>query len=189
MPVPGLDAGEVNSRTKTKTEILLFLNLVFCCCFCFFNFFFNVVLFICFIIVEVLFLFLFFFSLYYRFSHHHLLIPTLTPFTLPPAPVLKSIAPFPTTLSAPSHPLSSLSSPSPPNLPQPVTRLPLLPTYSPPANQPIIPTLHNPKPLQSLTQTPYTTVTEIHQNTHKGHITQQPTHDFPHTYPTSWLPF
>jgi hypothetical protein len=47
--------------------------------------------------------FLFFFA-YYHLYHHHLLIPTLTPFTLPPS-VLKFIALIP-ILSAPSHPLS-----------------------------------------------------------------------------------
>jgi hypothetical protein len=50
-----------------------------------------------------------------------------------------------------------------------------------------MPNLHNPKPLQSLTQAPYTT-TEIHSNTHKGHKTQQPPHHFPHSHiplPTS----
>jgi hypothetical protein len=42
-------------------------------------------------------------------------------------------------------------------------------------------TLHNPNPLQSLTQAPYTTTTEMHPNTHKGHKTQQPLQCSPHS--------
>jgi hypothetical protein len=63
----------------------------------------------------------------------------------------------------------SQTSPSPLILPQPVNRLPLPPTHSSTADQPTIPTLHNPKPLQSLTQAPSTITTEIHPNTHKDH--------------------
>jgi hypothetical protein len=55
----------------------------------------------------------FFFFKCYQLYHHHLLIPTLTPFTLPPSPVLKYIAlqpnysfcPFSSTLSPGLHPL------------------------------------------------------------------------------------
>jgi hypothetical protein len=49
--------------------------------------------------------------------------------------------------------LTLFSQPSlfPPILPQPVTRLPLPPTHSSPADQPTIPTLHNPQTQQSLT--------------------------------------
>jgi hypothetical protein len=72
-------------------------------------------------------------------------------------------------------------SPSPPILPQPVSRIPLPPTHSPPADQPTTPILHNPNSLQYLIQAPYTTTTEIYPNTYKCHKTQQPLYDFPHS--------
>jgi hypothetical protein len=50
----------------------------------------------------------------------------------------------------------------------------------PPTDQPTIPSLHNPNPLQFLTQAPYTT-TEIHPNTHKDHEIQLPPPCFPHS--------
>jgi hypothetical protein len=109
------------------------------------------------------------FSLYYQLYHHHLLIPTLTTFTLPPSSVLKYITLLPNYSFCPFS-----STPSPPTFPQPVTRLPISPTHSPPADQSTIPTLHNPKPLQSRTQALYTTKTEIHSDTHKGHKTNSP---------------
>jgi hypothetical protein len=97
--------------------------------------------------------------------------------------VLKSIVSFPAILSASLFPLPS---PSHSISPQPITRLPLPPTHSPPADQPTIPTLHNPNLLQSLTQAPYTTITKIHTNTCQGpktqliqHFTQSPPHFLP----------
>jgi hypothetical protein len=114
--------------------------------------------------------FLFFF-LYYQLHHHNLLIPILTPFTLSPSPVLQSIV---LLLNYFFWNFSSMPLPSPPLsiLPQPVTTLPVPPTYSPPADQPIVPTLHTtPNLLQSLTQAPYTTTTEIYPKPHKGHKT------------------
>jgi hypothetical protein len=77
-----------------------------------------------------------------------------------------------------------LLSPLPPILPQCVTRLPLPPTRSPPADQPTIPTFNNPNPLQTLTQAPYTTTIQIQKNTNKGHETISPPYCFPHS-PTS----
>jgi hypothetical protein len=64
---------------------------------------------------------------------------------LPPSPVQKPIALPPTTHSAPSQPLCS---------PSPHLILPFSPNLSPDYPfllQLTIPTLHNPKPLQSLT--------------------------------------
>jgi hypothetical protein len=75
--------------------------------------------------------------------------------------VLQSIALLPNYSFCPYHQLFPLLLPSPPILPQTVTRLPLPHIYSPPADKPTIPTLHNPNPLQSLTEAPYTT-TETH---------------------------
>jgi hypothetical protein len=81
-----------------------------------------------------------------------------------------------------------LCSPSPLILPQPVTRLLLPPTHSPTADQPTVPNLHNPSHLQSLTQAPYTIITEIYSHTDECHKTQQPPHCFHHSHtplPTS----
>jgi hypothetical protein len=115
------------------------------------------------------------------FSH-----PYSHPFTLLPSPVLKSIVLIPNYSFCPFSPTLLLPSPSPPILPQPVTTLPLPPIHSLPADPPTIPTLHSPNSLQSLTQAPYTTATEIHPSTHKSHKTQQPPHCFPHS-PTPLL--
>jgi hypothetical protein len=150
--------------------------------FCLFVYF--LLIFVClFVTVGFLFLFLFIlhivFFLYSQFYHHHLLIPTVTPFTLPPSPMLKSIALLPNNSLILSHPLS-LFSPSNPILNQHDTRLPLPPTHSPPTDQPTMTTSYNPKPLQSLTQAPSTT-TEIHTNTHKDHKNQQPSQCFPYS--------
>jgi hypothetical protein len=112
-------------------------------------------------------IFILIFFLYYQLYHHYVHIPTLTPFTLPPSYALKSIALLPNYYFCP---FSSTLSPCPclpSHLPQPINRLPLPPTLSPPADQPTIPTLHNPNPMQTLTQAAYTTTTEIHPNTHK----------------------
>jgi hypothetical protein len=87
---------------------------------------------------------------------------------------------FPTTLSAPSHPLSPLAFISSSHPPPTCHHTTLPPTHSLPADQPTVPTLHNPNPLQSPTQAPYTILTEIHPNTHKGHKTQHSPHHFPH---------
>jgi hypothetical protein len=66
--------------------------------------------------------------------------------------------------------------------------------HSSSTDQPTIPTLHNPKPLQSLTQAPSTTTTEVYQNTKKDHKKQQPSHCFLHsvthpTFPPPTFPF
>jgi hypothetical protein len=154
MPILGLDARGITPELKLRPK--------FCCswtwCFYWVFFFF----FSCFCLFVILlwvfnfnfyFYFLFFF-LYYQLHHHYLLIPILNPLTLPPSPVLQSTVLLPNDSSAPSHPLSPLPLPPPPILPQPVTTLPFPPTHSPVADKPTIPTLHNPKPLQSLTQAP-----------------------------------
>jgi hypothetical protein len=94
--------------------------------------------------------------------------------------VLRSIALFPKNCSAPSHPLFLPALTFPSHSPQPVPRLLLPPTHSSPADQPTIPTLHNPNTLQSLTQIPSTTTTQIYPNTHKDHKRQQPLHCFLH---------
>jgi hypothetical protein len=149
-----------------------------------------VYLFVCFVIVgflSFLFLLSLFFFLYYQLYHHHLLIPTLTPFTLPPSPVPNPLLSFPTTHSTLSHPLSPPASPSLPILPRPVTRLPLPLTHSSPADQPPIPTLHSPKPLQSLTQAPSTITTETHPNTHRTTKTSSP-HTASPTHPLYFPP-
>jgi hypothetical protein len=113
-----------------------------------------------------LFLLSFFFFLYYQLYHHHLLIPTLTPFTFPPSPVLKSIAPLPNNSFCPFSPTLSPC----PHLPLPTCHQTTPPTYI------LIPLTNQPKPLLSLTQAPSTT-TEIHPNTHKDHKNQQPLTD------------
>jgi hypothetical protein len=104
-----------------------------------------------------------------------------SPLTLPPSPVLKSITLLPNYSFFPFSSTLYFYLTSPPILPQPVTRLPLPPTQSQPADQPTIPTLHNSSPPQSLTQAPYTTTTEIHSNTNKGYKTQQPFHCLPYS--------
>jgi hypothetical protein len=93
--------------------------------------------------------------------------------------VLISIASLPITRCAPSHPLSSPS----PHLPLPfssnISPDHLPPTHSSLTNKPTVPTLYNPKCLQSLKQTPSTT--EIQPNIHKDHKNQQPPHCFPYS--------
>jgi hypothetical protein len=80
-----------------------------------------------------------------------------------------------------------LSSPPPPILPQQVTTLLLPPTHSPPADQPTVPTLYNPNPLQSLIEAPYTTTAKIHPNTHKATKPSSP-HIASSTHPPHFLP-
>jgi hypothetical protein len=79
---------------------------------------------------------------------------------------------LPTTLSAHyQHSFHCLHLPlsSSPNL------SPMFPsTYSLPADYSTVPTAHKHCPLQSLTQTPSTTIRVMHPNTHKDHKTQQP---------------
>jgi hypothetical protein len=142
----------------------------FCCCFIIVGF---LSLLLC---LLSLFSFLF---LYYQLYHHDPLIPTLISFMLHPSPVLKSIATlsnnsfFPLThsvpqaLTFPSHSLPTCHQ----------TTLPL--SHSSPIKQPTILTLYNPKHLQSLTQTPSSTTTEIYPNTHESQK-QQPPCCFPH---------
>jgi hypothetical protein len=169
MPIPGLDARGVTPELKLRLKFYCSWN------WCFFSFLF----FVCLLYYCGVFTFIFIpiFFLYYQLYHHYLLIPTLIPFTLPP-PVLKSIALLP---NYSFYPFSSLFLPgiafpshSPPTCQQTTP-----PTHSP-ADQPTVPILHNPNPLQSLTQAPYTTK-EIHPNTQKGHKTHQPPHCFPYS--------
>jgi hypothetical protein len=118
--------------------------------------------------------YLFFFLFLYYQLYHHLLTPTVNPFTLPPFPVLKSTALIPNNLFCSFSPTLSPC----PHLPLPFfpNLLPdyLPPSHSSPTDQPTIPTLHHPKLLQSLTQAPSKTTTEIHPNTYKDYKTQQP---------------
>jgi hypothetical protein len=115
----------------------------------------------------------FFFSLYYQLHLHYLLIPILTPFTLPPSLVLQSIAvlpnysfcPFSSILSPGFHlllpPYHNLS----PDFPSHLYSLHLVinllyQTYS--TLTPAIPDTST-----------YTTTTESYPNTHKGCKTLQ----------------
>jgi hypothetical protein len=90
--------------------------------------------------------------------------------------VLKSIALLPNysfcPFSSTPFPCPHLLLPFSPNMSPP--------THLPPAEQPTVPTLHNPNALQSLTQALYTTTTEIHPNTHKGHKSQHSPLHLPH---------
>jgi hypothetical protein len=72
--------------------------------------------------------------------------------------------------------------------PQPVTTLFLPPTHSPPTDYPTVPAVHNPSPLQSVTQAPSNIRTEIHPNMHQGHKTQPLPYLFPHL-PTPFSDF
>jgi hypothetical protein len=157
---------------------------------CFFSCFFLLLLLLYayYIIVDFLFLFLYPFSfLCYQLYHNYLPIPTPTHFTLP-LPVLQSIDLLPTYSFC--HFPSTLSpfSPSPLILPQPVTRAPHPCRHSPSADQPTIPTLHNPKPLQSLSQPPYTTTKQLHPNTQGPQNPVATTPLLPLTHLTSHLP-
>jgi hypothetical protein len=171
--MPELDARGVTPELKLRLKFycswtwwVLFVLFLFV-----FNYFFMF-LFVCFSIMGFLFLFVFSFFLSILSTLPSSFHPYSHPFNLSLSPVLKSIAllpnysfcPFRSTLSPCPH----LSSHSPPMCHQ--NTLP--PTYSPPADKTTIPTLHKPNPLQSLIQAPYTTTTEIHSNTHKGHKTQ-----------------
>jgi hypothetical protein len=125
-----------------------------------------------------------FFFLYCQLYHHHLLIPTLTPFTLPPSPMLKSIPLLPNNLFCPFSPTLS------PCLTFPF-HSPLTCYQTTPPSYTLIThwwtyytNLHSPNHLQSLTQAPSTTTTEIHLNTHKDHKTQKTLQCFPYS-PTS----
>jgi hypothetical protein len=96
MPIPGLDARGVTPELKLRP---IFHSSCIWWVFCFVLFFFPgvfVCLFVCFIIVGY---FYFYFYSYFLSIlspyHHHLLIPTLTAFTLPSSPVLKAIALLP----------------------------------------------------------------------------------------------
>jgi hypothetical protein len=151
--------------------------------FCFFPVYFLLLLLVCFVIVGFLFLFLCLLSFFLS------ILPTLPSWSSHPFSQPLHSSPFSCAkihcspsqqliLSLLTHCLP-LPSPSPPICSQPATRLPLSPTHSSLADQCTIPTLHNPNLLQSLTQAPYTTTTEIHPNTHKGHKNQQPPHHFP----------
>jgi hypothetical protein len=120
MPTPGLDAGGVTPELK--------LRLKFYCPWT--RFFLK--LFIILLWDVYFYSYFHFFFLYYQLHHHYLLIPTLTPFTLPTSPVLQSIAVLPNYSFCPFSPTLPLPSPPPlpPSLPQPVTRLLFSPTHS-----------------------------------------------------------
>jgi hypothetical protein len=121
--------------------------------------------------------FLFFF-LYYQLYHCYRLIPTLILFTLPPSPVLKSIALLPNNSFDTSHPLSDPALTFPSHFPPTCHQTTPPSTYSPPADQPTLPLYTNSNTLQSLTHAPYTIKTEIHPNTHKVQNTEQLSHHF-----------
>jgi hypothetical protein len=195
MLTPGLDAGGVTPELNLRLESYCSWIQIFCFFVCLFlvcllispHWFLWIFVVVSFVIVGFVFLFLlllpFFLFLHYQLYHHHPLIPTVTPFTLHPSPVLKPIAPLsnnsfclfsPTLYPQPSPSLAILL--------QPVTRLPFPPSHSSLTEQPTIPTLHNPKSLQSLTQTPSSTTTEIYPNTHKNHKNSYPHTTFP-THP------
>jgi hypothetical protein len=151
MPVPELDPRGVTPELEIRLKFYCSWTW---CFFFFFLFFFNFLLFIFFvyfIIVSFSFLFFFLFTFFLSvlsmlpspLSHsysHPLHSPSLFCVQIHCSPSQLLFLPLPI-----HH--FSLPSPSPPILPQPVTRPPLSPTHSPPADQPIIPTLHNPKPL------------------------------------------
>jgi hypothetical protein len=186
MTIHELDARGITPELK--------LRLKFYCSWTWFFFFFNCdffpvfFLFVCYIIVGFFLnyfkaIFLFFF-LYYQLHHHYLLIPTLTHFTLPPSPVLQSIAflpnysfcPFSSTLS----PCLQPSAHPPPTCHH--TTLP--PTHSPPADQPTVPTYitlapcdpsHKPTTLQQKYTQTHTRATkssspQITSPTHSSHF-------------------
>jgi hypothetical protein len=131
-----LDAGRVTPELKLR---LKFLNLVFFyCIYCLF--------------VILLWVFNFYFhSCFLCFCTINLTITIFSSLFSPlHSPSLSCVTTyFNTTTSQLLFQLlliHSLPLPSPlhPILPQPVTTLPFLPTYLPPADQPTIPTLHNP---------------------------------------------
>jgi hypothetical protein len=174
MPIPGLDARGAIPELK--------LRLKFCCSwtwyfllwvfFFYFDLFFLpffvcLILLFCFIIVGFKFLFYFIISIFFFYLCTINFTITILSSLLSPSSLsllllcYNPLLSFPTILSAFSHPLCPLPSLSPSILPQPVTTLPLPPTYSPPADKPTIPTIHNPNPLKSLIQAPYTTTTKI----------------------------
>jgi hypothetical protein len=183
-----------NPRASTNIEILLFLNLVgffwgevvflfsFSWVFCLFVYYCGVFIFI---FIPI---FLFFLSLLSTLpspsSHPYSHSLHSTSFSYVKIHCSSFQIFF---LPLPIHCLT-WSTPSPPILSQPVKRLPLPPTHLPPADQPMIPTLHNSNTLQSLTQASYTTITEIHPNTQEGHKTQQPLHCIPTYPPLFWPP-
>jgi hypothetical protein len=173
------------------TEILLLLNLeffvgiLFLICFFispidFFEFssFFSFII-VCFLFLLLLLLSFFsFLFLYSQLNHHNLLIPTLTPFTLHPSPVLKCIAPLSNNLFFPSPTLSpDLTFPS--NSPLTCNQT------TPPSwtlitqKQSTISTWHNPKLLQSPTQVPFITAAEIYPNPQQDYKNSSPHTSFP----------
>jgi hypothetical protein len=124
MPIPGPDAEGVTPELK--------LRLKFYCSWAWF-------LLLQWVFYFYFYSYIFFLFLYYKLYHHHLLIPTLTTFTLPSltsTSVLKSIAPLPNNLFYPFSPiLLPQPSPSPPILPHLVTRLTHPLTHSSPTEQ------------------------------------------------------
>jgi hypothetical protein len=161
------------------------LRLKFYCSWtwCFFIVFYSCFVVVVFVILFVSFIFIFIpiFFLYYQLHLHYLLIflsPLHSPFLS-----------FATIHCCPSQLLFlaylfhclPLPSPSPSILPQTITIISLLPSHSSPADQSTVPTLHNAKPLQSLTQGPYTTTTEIYTKhtratKHSSPLMASPTH-------------
>jgi hypothetical protein len=185
MSIPGLDAGRVTRELKLRLKFYCSWTWWFLIVF-FFSF-------VCYIIMSFLFLFLFLFSfffLYYQLHHHYLLIPILTPSLSLLLLCYNPLFCFPTTLSASSYLYSSpvftaLFHPPPTchDTTHPsYTLTTCWPTYCTHFTQPQPPAI----PDTAL----YTTPTEIHPNTHKGHKTQQPLHYFSHSptpLPTSPL--
>jgi hypothetical protein len=145
MPIPGLDIGGVTLELKLRLQFYYSWNW----CFSFLLFF--VCLIVCFLIVGSLFFIsipiIFFSFLYYQLNHYHLLILTVTPLTLCPSPVQKSISSLPNNSF---YPFSSTLSPSPhftlSFFPQPVTRLPLPLTHSSLTDQPLYQLYTTPNP-------------------------------------------
>jgi hypothetical protein len=197
MPIPGLDEGGITPELKLRLKFYCFWTwwgfwcffLYFSCPFC---------LFVCYIIVDfLLYCYLYFFFMYSLLYHHYLLTSTLSSLSshLYSHPLHSPSFCCATIHCSPSQLLFlpllihsvPLSSPPPPILPQQVTTLLLPPTHSPPADQPTVPTLYNPNPLQSLIEAPYTTTAKIHPNTHKATKPSSP-HIASSTHPPHFLP-
>jgi hypothetical protein len=137
---------------------LYFFNLFVCFCFCFLFVHFFPLIFLCFFIclfcycgfsILISITIIFFLSILSTLplSSSH---PYSNPLHSPSFSWAKIHCSPSTTHSVHSHPLFPQPSPSLPTGSQPLTRLPLSPTHTSFTDQSSIPTLHNPKPLQSL---------------------------------------
>jgi hypothetical protein len=96
-----LNAGGITPQLKLRIKFYCSWNWCF-----FFSY--------CYLFVILLWVFYFYFYsyflfyfLYYQLHHHHPLIPTVTPITLPLSPVLQSIGLLPNYSFCTSHPLTS----------------------------------------------------------------------------------